>query len=244
MQIHESPKDNENLSKALKYLAMFTSLLIWWSLWSLLNQGVSDVPIYGLQFFGLAILGLATSLFIIPISWNIGNSIRKWIKPDVFIAYNATDGFEKKLFWLVGPQAMSTFIASLLFFGVSFYITSPLTSKKNSNDNSENIKIQVPMPSKPNEATPVTNSNNVVDSTTGAPEAAASRATSEAILNPNTSTSPQLAGKLSVDEAKALESPGLTKDQVFQMELKANYHGNDPIVRARLGLPEKPSSQY
>ena len=31
----------------------------------------------------------------------------------------------------------------------------------------------------------------------------------------------------------------LTKEEIFELEVKAQYHGDDPIVRKRLGLPPK-----
>jgi hypothetical protein len=31
----------------------------------------------------------------------------------------------------------------------------------------------------------------------------------------------------------------LTKEEIFEMEVKVQYHGDDPIVRKRLGLPPK-----
>lgn len=35
-----------------------------------------------------------------------------------------------------------------------------------------------------------------------------------------------------------------TKEQVLEMENKVDYHGDDPMIRNRLGLPPKPASQY
>lgn len=35
-----------------------------------------------------------------------------------------------------------------------------------------------------------------------------------------------------------------TKEQVWEMEEKVQYHGDDPLIRNRLGLPPTPASQY
>lgn len=39
-------------------------------------------------------------------------------------------------------------------------------------------------------------------------------------------------------------TPVYTKEQVMEMENKVDYHGDDPVIRNRLGLPPVPASQY
>ena len=42
---------------------------------------------------------------------------------------------------------------------------------------------------------------------------------------------------------RSLETSSI-KNEVFELERKARYHGDDPIIRKRLGLPLKPASRY
>lgn len=39
-------------------------------------------------------------------------------------------------------------------------------------------------------------------------------------------------------------TPVYSKEQVMEMENKVDYHGDDPLIRNRLGLPPTPASQY
>jgi len=56
-------------------------------------------------------------LFLNKISWNLSNSIRKWIMPEVILTRGAVDAFKQKLFWHIGPQWFSsmTFVLILAF---------------------------------------------------------------------------------------------------------------------------------
>ena len=68
---------------------------------------------------GLIMVG-ATVLFLIlgPISWSIGDRIRKFIMPDRYLTFGAKDAFNKKIFWLVGPQWSSFLVAFGVVIGV------------------------------------------------------------------------------------------------------------------------------
>lgn len=126
MQIHDSPEDNNKLNRTLKKIAKLVSPLLWWTFWILMIEANGDQVTYGLQFIGLVALAVVTSIFIIPLAWDLGDKVRQWIKPDAFVAWDAVDGLQKKIFWLVGPQSAVALIVSLVCFAVSIGLTAPL----------------------------------------------------------------------------------------------------------------------
>jgi hypothetical protein len=153
MQIHDSPEDNERLNGVFKKIAMVVSPIIWWVFWVLMGDANGDKVTYGLQFFGLMVLGILTSIFIIPLAWKIGDFFRRWTKPDMFVAYSAREGFEKKLFWLLGPQTSVALLASSIAFLASLALTAPLATRQPDQRNAVENREKMPQHSGVNRIT-------------------------------------------------------------------------------------------
>lgn len=82
----------------------------------LTGMAVFSSQIY-LGFFGylaMLIVGTATT----TVGVVIGDAIRRLAKPDLVFAADGVDLLRKKVFWLVGPQAIGWFVGYIAFKGV------------------------------------------------------------------------------------------------------------------------------
>ena len=70
-----------------------------------------------LGFFGyVAMLIVGTSTTTIGVV--VGDAIRRLAMPDLVLAADGVDLLRKKVFWLVGPQAIGWFVGYIAFKGV------------------------------------------------------------------------------------------------------------------------------
>lgn len=68
-------------------------------------------------FFGYLAMPIVGT-FCTTVGVAIGDAFRRFVKPDVLLASGAYDMFRKKLFWLVGPQAIGWLIGYLTYESV------------------------------------------------------------------------------------------------------------------------------
>ena len=63
-------------------------------------------------------------------AWTLGNWFREFVQPDMYFTSGVKDAFNKKIYWLVGPQWASFSMAFLIIFAVPL-VTIDSNSKKN-----------------------------------------------------------------------------------------------------------------
>lgn len=68
-------------------------------------------------FFGYVIMLIAGTLFT-TIGVAIGDAFRRFVMPDMLLASGAYDMLLKKIFWLIGPQAIGWFIGLIATQGL------------------------------------------------------------------------------------------------------------------------------
>ncbi len=59
-------------------------------------------------------------LILHPIAWKIGDAFREFTQPEAFLSSGAMDTFNKRVFWMMGPQFFSALILAFVIM-FSFY---------------------------------------------------------------------------------------------------------------------------
>jgi hypothetical protein len=66
-------------------------------------------PKIHIGFFGCLAL-LVSGTFFTTIGVVIGDAVRRFVRPDIMLTSNAVETFQKKVFWMIGPQFIGWFI--------------------------------------------------------------------------------------------------------------------------------------
>ena len=94
----------------------------------------------------IVLLGGVIFYFAAPFAWNVGNWFRKFILPDSYFSYGTRDAFNKKIFWLVGPQwscLSTTFLVLVLApFAIFSSDKNNTQETKNTTSNAQIIGTQ------------------------------------------------------------------------------------------------------
>ena len=77
-----------------------------------------------------------------PFAWNVGNWFRRFILPDSYFTYGTSDAFNKKIFWLVGPQ-WSCFTSAFLILVLLPFLVFLKDIDKNKRNNTLSSNTQV-----------------------------------------------------------------------------------------------------
>jgi hypothetical protein len=78
--------------------------------------------------WGVALIGIGGAVlmpFLVPGAWWVGNTLRQFTAPDVILTSGMKDTLKQRVFWLVGPQL----IASFLVAGVPVVLVSDSLKK-------------------------------------------------------------------------------------------------------------------
>lgn len=209
MNIFNKPKDISNTSFVIKVIVQLLFLFV------MIEFSYSEFDKDGNFKFLLlrSFMSFMTSIIIVHYAWLIGNTLRFWITPRVIITSGALDAYKQKIFWLYGPQFISACIFSFIFFGgFNFLFESYINpSISNSLQNSSTL-VQTPAEPLNNIKVPLQNDTDLINSITS--------------VNNNTSN---------IKELEQIEE----KKTIQELEKKAQYTGDDPVIRNRLGLPPK-----
>jgi hypothetical protein len=167
------------------------------------------------------LLSLFTSVVIAHFAWIIADIIRKWIMPNVLVTSGAMDALKQKIFWLYGPQFTTSWLSSAIFFAIFNLLLTQ-------NINKPSVVI---------EPSQITNSTII-------PLPSQQTTTNQAIENSPTIKNEVVPPNLSTDQSsinQVINVPKPTEEKlsIEELEKKANYSGDDPVIRARLGLPPK-----
>lgn len=216
VQINETStiQDNGKGQRAFRgFLRFFWTIVFLGQAWLELSKGNKT---FAAIFFVCAVLYF---LFINSIVWNIANTVRKWVMPEAFITANATESFRKKIFWSIGPQ----WFGSMFFWGIITWSAEAYNDLKPAVKADRSASTGAPAQT--------TGSSGDKTPTYTAPQAESSTSTS----------GPDSRNAAPADQRsqnKQNEQP-FTKEQVEELERNANYSGDDPVIRERLGLPPK-----
>ncbi|PFH08808.1 uncharacterized protein DUF1311 [Collimonas sp. PA-H2] len=136
------PKDASDLTKIRKSVSPMAWICAGLGFLFLFCVGISDFRESHLL-AGLAKIVCGVGyVFVAPIAWTIGDQIRKFTQPDMFFTSSAGETFRTRIFWMVGPQFISVFIA----FGGMIFLADAIKSSK-SDDAPENksrpVAVQV-----------------------------------------------------------------------------------------------------
>ena len=217
MEIVDTPNELGNTNKVFKIISQIIFFIILLFIVYLDFNNDNSITLLIIR----VLISAFTSLVIAHYAWIIADIVRNWIMPGVLITSGAMDALKQKIFWLYGPQFFTSIASTLIFYIIfnvsigyffnipSFFINSGQTI------NSTNTPLSSPQT--PNsqfiESSPTTK-NEVVQ--TNLP-------TDTSSINPVINDQKLTEEKLSIKE----------------LEEKANYSGDDPVIRARLGLPPK-----
>lgn len=148
------------------------------------------------------------------LAWGIGNWVRKFVAPDAYLTSGVRDAFNKRVFWLIGPQwaaisGLWLFGLILLPFATDFFVNNKKTPAMTLATVVDSAPVQTPI------SVPVVD-NTPVQTSTSAPtvEALAPATPTSAIPSTTTSAQSQLSAGFVVVAPE--ESKQLLTSMLFQ----------------------------
>jgi hypothetical protein len=214
MEALGKPNENDESNNSWKLVFQTFSLIILCG-FSYLSLGAFNHEIkYIIFLFSLSIF---CSITIAHYSWLCGDLIRKWIMPEVFVTHGAVDALKKKIFWSLGPQSFVAFWATCITFMFGFvYMENIYTGQS---FNLSNFLGETP--------THVIEKDNPTSIDTVQKDIPVKLNASEQIqADP-------------INKAPTENVINEVKPTLEELEAKAGYNGDDPVIRKRLGLPPK-----
>ena len=217
MEIVDTPNELGNTNKVFKIIMqiMIFIVLVGYSYTEFIKDNSIKFMIVRV------LLSILTSVVIVNYAWIIADVIRKWIMPNVLVTSGAMDAFKQKIFWLYGPQFTTSWLSAGIFFTLSNvlliqYLNKPsIVIESSQSVNSTTTPL----------SSPQTTTNQVLEN---------SPITKHEIVPANLPTDQSSNNQVSNDQ-KPIEETLSIED----LEEKAKYSGDDPVIRARLGLPPK-----
>ena len=217
MEIVDTPNELGNTNKVFKIIMqiMIFIVLVGYSYTEFIKDNSIKFMIVRV------LLSILTSVVIVHYAWIIADVIRKWIMPNVLVTSGAMDAFKQKIFWLYGPQFTTSWLSAGIFFTLSNvlliqYLNKPsIVIESSQSVNSTTTPL----------SSPQTTTNQVLEN---------SPITKHEIVPANLPTDQSSNNQVSNDQ-KPIEETLSIED----LEEKAKYSGDDPVIRARLGLPPK-----
>jgi hypothetical protein len=144
--------------------------------------------------------------------------------PEVLVTSGAIDALKKKIFWLYGPQFTTSWMSALVFYFIgNVFILSYWKEPAKTFEPNQTPNSTITLPAEQPNTTVKSIDNSVNQKNDIAPTTFSNEQQSPANNQPLDSNQKQPEVSLSIEE----------------LEKKANYSGDDPVIRKRLGLPPK-----